>query len=271
LGVEVVSSSVWAGGPSPVILALSGPAGRLSDTSIRPSVQLTTTDGSVVGAPVAAVAVRPPGVDDVAYVALVDIPTPGWWRLTVSATPGAVTLSGTADVAVLDQGASARIGSAAPTIHTPTLDDVGGDARRVTTDPIPDLRLYRHSTSDALTAHTPFVLVLDSTKFRVTTACGKALIMARYLQDRWPAIPFIHHEPFRYTVVTDTPVLEGTLAEPHLTDVADAWGIGGDPWGPLSMPWVFVVDGNGIVRAKYQGIMGSDDVDVIVALIAQGG
>ncbi len=37
------------------------------------------------------------------------------------------------------------------------------------------------------------------------------------------------------------------------------------------MPWVFVVDGHGIVRAKYQGVMGTDDVDVILALIAQGG
>ena len=271
LRVEVVSSSVWAGGPSPVILALYGPAGRLNDTSVRPSVQLTRTDGSVVGAPVEATPVRPPGLDTVSYVALVDIPAPGWWRLAVSATPGVATLAGSADVAVLDQGTTARIGSAAPTVRTPTLDDVAGDARRLTTDPIPDLRLYRRSTGDALADHVPFVLVLDSTKFRVTTACGKALIMARYLQDRWAQVTFIHHEPFRYAVVTDTPLLEGTLAEPHLTAVADAWGIGGDPWGPRSMPWVFVVDGNGVVRAKYQGIMGSEDVDVIVALIAQGG
>lgn len=271
LRVEVVSSSVWAGGPSPVILALTGPAGRLSDTSIRPQVRLTTTDGTALGAPVEAVAVRPPGVDAVYYVALVDVPTPGWWRLNVAATPGVATLTGSADVPVLDQGTSARIGSAAPTVHTPTLDDVAGDVRQLTTDPIPDLRLYGRSTTDALADHRPFVLVLDSAKFRVTTACGKALIMARYLRDRWPDVTFIHHEPFRYAVVTDTPVLDGTLAAPQLTDVADAWGIGGDPWGPRSMPWVFVVDGNGIVRAKYQGVMGSDDVDVIVALIAQGG
>ncbi len=50
-----------------------------------------------------------------------------------------------------------------------------------------------------------------------------------------------------------------------------AWGIGGDPWGARSMPWTFVVDGGGTVRAKYQGVMGSDDVDVIVSLIQQGG
>jgi hypothetical protein len=53
--------------------------------------------------------------------------------------------------------------------------------------------------------------------------------------------------------------------------VADAWGIGGAPWGPTSMPWVFVVDGSGMVRAKYQSVMGSDDLDVIISFIEQGG
>ncbi len=271
LQVQVVSSAVWAGGPSPLILALFGPAGRLADTTIHPTVQLATTDGSAVGSPVEATPVRPPGVTDVSYVATVAIPTPGWWRIVVSATPGDLPLTGSTDVAVLDPGTSAPVGSPAPSIHSPTLTDVGGDVRRLSTDPIPDPRLYRTSTSDALAAHTPFVLVLDSTKFRVTSACGKALVLARYLEDRWPSVTFIHHEPFAYSVVTDTAVLDGSLSDPTLTDVAAAWGIGGPPWGALSMPWVFIVDGDGIVRAKYQGVMGSDDIDVIVALIAQGG
>jgi protein SCO1 len=271
LQVQVVSSAVWAGGPSPLILALFGPAGRLADTTIQPSVQLAETDGSAVGSPVAATPVRPPGVADVSYVATIAIPTPGWWRIVVSATPGDLPLTGSTDVAVLDPGASEAVGSAAPSVHSPTLADVGGDVRRLSTDPIPDPRLYRTSTADALAAHTPFVLVLDSTQFRVTSACGKALVLVRYLADRWPTVTFIHDEPFAYSVVTDTPVLVGSLGDPTLTDVAAAWGIGGPPWGPLSMPWVFIVDGNGVVRAKYQGVMGSDDIDVIVALIAQGG
>jgi hypothetical protein len=37
------------------------------------------------------------------------------------------------------------------------------------------------------------------------------------------------------------------------------------------MPWVFVVDSSGTVRAKYQGVMGSADIDVIVALLEQPG
>ena len=34
--------------------------------------------------------------------------------------------------------------------------------------------------------------------------------MARYLLDRWRDVAFIHLEPYRYSVVADTPVLEGT-------------------------------------------------------------
>jgi hypothetical protein len=36
------------------------------------------------------------------------------------------------------------------------------------------------------------------------------------------------------------------------------------------MPWIFIVDGNGILRAKYQGVIGSEDVDVIVSWLEAG-
>ena len=269
---EIVSSSVWAGGRSPVILALFGPGGRVDDTSAQVIVQLEDADGTPVGGAVPAVAVKPPGLDDVSFVASVAIPSPGAWRFGVSAQTGALPLIGsTGLVTALDQGATPAIGAGAPMIHTPTVDDAGGDIRVVTTDPIPDRRLYSRSTTDALAEHVPFVLVLDSNKFRVTSACGRALVMAKYLVDRWPEVTFIHHEPYRYSIVTDTAVLDGALTDPPLTEVATAWGLGTAPWEATSMPWVFIVDGNGIIRAKYQGVLGSEDADVMVALITQGG
>ena len=271
LGVEVESTSVWAGGDSPMILTLSTTAGRLDDRRAAVTVQLETRDNAPVGAPVVARAVLPPGETTVFYVATVDIPTPGWWRFAVTATTGGVARAGSTDVAVGDPGATAALGQPAPNSHTPTLVDVGGVALAVTTDPVPDLRLYRTSTSDALAAHQPFVLVVDSTRFRTTAACGKALVMVKYLVDRWPETAFIHLEPFRYDVQQDTAILEGSLSDPTLVDAAAAWGIGVDPWAATSMPWIFVVDGNGTVRAKYEGVIGSDDVDVIVAMLAQGG
>jgi protein SCO1/2 len=273
LDVTVVSSSVWAGSSSPVILTLTAGGAPLNDATLHPTAQLQNALGQPVGDPVEVVPVQPPGVSTVSYVAELAIPAPGAWRIGVTAATtagGATSLRGVAGLTALDPGTTAAIGSAAPAAHTPTLTDVGGNPRAVTTDPAPDLRLSQTSTSDALAAGQPFVLVIDSTKFRVSPACGRAIIMARYLLDRWRDVAFIHLEPYRYSVVTDTPVLDGSLDNPTLTDPAAAWGIGGTPWGARSMPWAFVVDGHGIVRAKYQGVMGSADVDVIISLIEQG-
>jgi hypothetical protein len=269
--VGAVSSSIWAGGDSPVILTLSGPNGPLADMNATVSVQVLTLAGGAQGAPVEAVAVKPPGVDEVSYVAFLDLPEPGWWNLSVSALSGGTTFAGSGSLSALEGGGSARLGAAAPAVRTPTLDDAGGVALRITTDPLPDLRLSRTSTADALAAGQPFVLVVDSARFKVTPACGKALGLAKYLVDRWPDVPFIHLEPYRYDVITDTAVLQGSLAAPTLVGAADAWGLGEPPWGVGSMPWVFIVGGDGTVVAKYQGVVGSDDIDVIVSLLAARG
>lgn len=267
---QVVSSSIWSGA-SPIILALFGPNGRLTDPALPVSVQLLGGAGLPVGEPVSAVGVRPPGVDVTSYVATLEIPAPGAWRLEVTARAGAVPIRGTTGLlTALDASATPAVGGPAPRFHTPSLADVT-DARLVTTDPVPDLRLSRRSTTDALAEGTPFVIVFDSYRFKVTAACGRALSIAKYLVDRWPAVTFIHHEPYRYSLVTETPVLEGSLSDPRLTDVAVAYGLDQAPWDARSMPWVFIVDGDGVVRARYQGVVGTDDLDVILALIAQEG
>ena len=271
LGVVVVSSSVWAGAAGPIILSLSVDGVPLDDPTLRPSVQLTGLAGGAVGTATSATPVRPPGVDAISYVADLPIPSAGLWRILVTADLAGTTLTGSAAMTALDPGGTAPLGGPAPRIATPTLDDVGGVVRAITTDPAPDLRLSRRSTADALAEGQPFVLVVDSWRFRVTTACGQAIIMARFLVDRWRDVGFIHLEPYRYSVVASTPVLDGSFDDPSLTEPTVAWGFGEEPWGAKSMPWVFVVDGDGIVRAKYQGVMGTADVDVMVALIDQGG
>jgi protein SCO1/2 len=271
LRAEVVSSSVWSGGASPVILALYEGDRRLDDVVADVHVQLTTTLGDPAGPSITATAVKPPGVPEVSYVATVDIPNPGWWRLAITVSRAGATSATTMSVAVLDPGGTAALGGAAPGVRTPTLSDVGGDVRKVSTFEAPDLRLSQTSTVDALAAHRPFVLVVDSSRFRTTPACGKAVTMARYLQDRWTSVPFIHLEPYEYTLISDTPVLLGTLSDPNLVPAAAAWGMGPDPWPATAMPWIFVVDGNGLVRAKYRDVVGSADVDVILSMIHAGG
>jgi protein SCO1/2 len=265
LTVTLVSSSVWAGGASPVILTLADAAGTALDGTVAVRAHVTSLlDGSVAGPDVTAVAVRPPGLATVDYVATVDIPSPGAWRLDLTAASGA---TGSVRLTALDPGATAKLGSAAPDVRTPTLADVGGLAIAITTAPDPDLRFSRASTADARAAGQPYVLVIDSVRFKVSPACGRALTMARYLLDRWPDVAFIHLEPFVYQIVTSEPVLSGDITDPPLNRWTRAWGIGDATWTALNMPWIFVVDGQGIVRAKYTGIIGSADVDVIVSMI----
>ncbi len=268
LVATIVSSSIWAGGASPVIFALTGPDGRLEDPSPSVRVQLRARDGRAASAWLGADPVRPEGVPDLSWVATLDIPSTGWWDLAIEVRTAGGTRTAKTSVSALDPGGTAPLGARAPSVRTPNLADVGGVALRVTTDPLPDLRLSTTSTADALAAGKPFVLVVDSVKFRVTQICGRAVVMARYLLDRWTDMTFIHLEPYAYDVVTDTAVLRGSLGDPEIVPVADAWGIASQPWGAASMPWVFIVDRHGMVRAKYQGIMGSADVDVILAWLA---
>jgi protein SCO1/2 len=270
---QVVSSSVWAGGASPVILSLyDGTGARLNDPTMHVTAQLLDASGTRIGEAVEAVTVQPPGVDGVSFVPTMQIPVAGRYRVAVDAIGAdGVAHFGIVEITALDPGSTAALGSPAPSIRTPTAADLGGDLKWVTTDPLPDPRLSQTSTADALAAGTPFVLVVDSVRFRVTPACGKAVILAKRLGDRWRDVSFIHLEPYRYQVVTSEPVLDGTLAQPHLTDPAEAWGVGSEPWGVGSMPWVFIVDAHGVVRAKYQGVVGSADVDVILSLLAQEG
>ena len=267
LRATVVSTSVWAGGQSPVILSLADAMGMPLDGSAPVSVRVMGADGVPIGPDVAAVAVRPAGEQQVSYVATVDIPSPGSWRLDVTAgsSTGQVSLD------ALDPGGSAPLGRPAPDVDTPTLDDVGGNLLAISTQPQSDVRLYQSSTADARAAGRPYVIVIDSARFKVSPACGRAISMVRYLVDRWPGVTFIHLEPFPYQIVTGEPVLDGDIASPPVNAQTRAFGLGDATWPSTKMPWVFVVDGNGIVRAKSTGVIGSADIDLALSLVTGDG
>ena len=268
----LVSSSVWAGGPGPIIFTLgvdpaSGSAITIPDDRTV-TAQLLAPDGSAAGEPEIAVAVRPQGIDVVSYVATIEVPSAGPWQLHVTAEGpgGEISAAGSLALDAREQGGTAPLGQPAPAARTDTVTDVP-DLLWLTTDPVPDRRLYATSTEVARVSGRPFVFVVDSYNFKVTPQCGQAVVMAKRLLDRWTESTFIHHEPYRYSVVTEQALLEGSITEPRLTEVALAWGVGDSAWGVQSMPWIFIVDGDGILRAKYQGIMGSADVDVMLTLL----
>lgn len=262
---KLVTTSIWSGGSSPVIVTIRDADGVPLDDAATITMRVVSLDGVPAGRDVAAVAVRPPDEGTVSFVAVLDVPSPGRWRLDLADATGA---TGSLEFTAMDPGATAGLGGPAPELATPTLSDVAGVALAVTTVRDPDLRLSQTSTAEARAKGSPYVLLIDSARFETTPACGRALTIVQYLVERWPDVTFIHLEPYEYTIVNGEPILGGTLTNPPLNRYSRAWGMGEPPWPPVEQPWMFVVDESGVVRAKYTGIMGSADVDVILAMLA---
>ena len=153
-----------------------------------------------------------------------------------------------------------KVGDKAPATKTPTLADAGGDAARISTDPMPDPALYQTSVDQALAAHKPFVVVFATPKFCTTAQCGPTLARIKPFVARYPGVAFIHVEPYKLKL--DGGTLKADLDSAgalQQTDVTAAWGL-------LSEPWVFVVDKDGIVRASYELIF--SDAELTAALDA---
>ncbi len=267
--VLMVSTAVWADG-GPVMVALVGDGGgSLIGPGASASVSMTPLDGSGPPVRAGAVVVASEGSDrEVLYAELTPGRT-GRWRLDVEAVDEGRTIRASTEVDVLGSGATPRIGTRAPDVTTPTLADVGGTIALVTTDPQPDPRLSTRSTAEARSSRLPYVLVIDSWRFRVSTACGLAIPLARYLADKWgDDVVFVHLEPFHYSLVSTTPVLDTPDGTPRLNPTSKAWGMGEGPWPLEAMPWAFVVDGDGIVRSKVTGVFGTDEIDLVLTRIA---
>ena len=88
------------------------------------------------------------------------------------------------------------VGTKAPDRSTPTLADVGGDVKQVSTDTDPDLDFYKVSAQDALAQHKPFVLVFATPAFCTSKVCGPTLDSIKAIAKTEPGFTFINVEPY---------------------------------------------------------------------------
>ncbi len=109
--------------------------------------------------------------------------------------------------------------------------------------------------AEALEQQEPFALIFATPAFCQTRACGPTLDIVRDVAaDFKDELAFIHVEPY---------VLEGTDAglQPVLSE---AGGFQPVPsvveWGLLSEPYIFVVDDDGTLAAKFEGVAGADEL-----------
>jgi hypothetical protein len=197
------------------------------------------------------------------YRATVNLDRAGQWGLEAIQDPGTASeRTGRLIFDVRQTGTSPAIGAAAPSNDTPTATDAAGIAE-ISTDDDPDPDFYTTSIAGALAAHESFVVVFSTPAFLRTATSGPTLdviqsVAAAY-EDR---LTFIHVEPY-----------ELTMTDGHLQPVLDDYNNpipvqAVDDWGLPTEPYVFVVDADGKVSAKFEGLASADELTAAFSAVA---
>jgi len=222
-------------------------------------VEFKGPSGEAVSAPDAQFVWAIEGVSGV-YITHADFPVAGAWTATfTTSAPGASTETIPFSFDVLEDAHVVEPGEKAPSVDTPTLADVSGDVSKISTDETPVPAFYEVSVADALAAHKPFVLVFATPKFCASKTCGPTLDKIKTVATAHPDVTFINVEPYQLSVV------DGQL-QPVLSDANELQTVpAADLYGLLTEPFVFVVGGDGIVKASFELVFAPSEIDEALA------
>ena len=190
------------------------------------------------------------------FVTHATFPSAGNWMASfTTVAPGSPEQTIPFSFDVKAKASAIQKGQPAPSVDTPTLADVGGDVTKISTDTNPDPAFYQTSVADALAAHKPFVLVFATPKFCQTKTCGPTLDKVKAVAAKHPDVTFINVEPYLLQDVDGQ--LQPTLDAKGNLQPAPAT----TAYGLLSEPFVFVVGGDGKVKASFELIFTPEEID----------
>jgi predicted small secreted protein len=191
------------------------------------------------------------------YEGFVDLEEPGFYGLRVSAElEDGTTRQGRTTFQVLPEPEVPDIGDEAPRSRNLTIADVeAGDALPVAVDSraqgeddeVPDHHLHDTTVADALDDGRPVVAILSTPTYCVSAFCGPLTVeFARLAEEREDDAAFIHIEVWR------------DFEARELNEAAAEW-IQTEAGG--NEPWVFLVDGDGIVQGRWDNVVDVADLE----------
>jgi len=178
-----------------------------------------------------------------AYSAQMTFDQSGFWGLEIDVTVDGKTYEGVRlKMAVLEDTAEPSIGEPAPRSEQLTLDDVD-DVATVSSSTQPIREMLDDTIADALDSGRPVVIAFVTPAFCQTRFCGPVLelVVVPMYEEFKERVEFIHVEPYD---------LERARSTGSLQPVAVV-----QEWGLLSEPFVFVIDADGMIAAKFEGVM----------------
>jgi hypothetical protein len=185
----------------------------------------------------------------------------GRWALRVQADLDSVVYQGSTHLDVWPDEGTPALGSTVPSGTTPTMRDAHSLLHHISSDPEPLTAFYTWSLDEALEQHQPIAFVLDSYAFRPNAACGGVLGLLHEVFIDYPGLVVVHAEPWQMRPGTDGMLMLDPPGGPAvLTETARGWGV-------REPPWLFVIDVEGRLRAKFRGIVGSDELRAAIASV----
>ncbi|MFN2588596.1 MAG: TlpA family protein disulfide reductase [Actinomycetota bacterium] len=177
------------------------------------------------------------------YVTYPEFDSTGKWGAEVRVSGPDLQETVRASFEVTATAATPAVGEPVPPSKTPTSDAAG--LSEISTDDDPNPRFYETSIGEAVAAGKPFVVTFATPKFCSSAVCAPTLDTVEKASKDWPKIEFIHVEVYK------------NLDDPgNLKPVAAV-----REWRLPSEPWVFVVDGDGEVAAKFEGTVSVEELD----------
>jgi hypothetical protein len=154
------------------------------------------------------------------------------------------------------------IGAQAPASDTPTADTTE-EIATISTDTSPDPSFYEISVEQAVAEGQPFLLIFSTPAFCATRTCGPALDIVKAASEAYRGrVAFIHVEPYQLQLVGGNAQL--ALDERNQPIVVEAAG----EWGLPTEPYIFVVDGEGHVAAKMEGVASQEEIEAALRQVA---
>ena len=168
----------------------------------------------------------------------------GSWELEAEfTTPDGQEVFAKSAFPVKDVSDTPSVGDPAPASVTSVASDFR-DISHITTATEPDPALYAISIRDAIAEGKPLVVGFSTPRYCTTATCGPQLEQLSSLQQtHGDRANIIHVEVYK-----DPHLFEEEGRRPGRADIVDAV----EEWGLPTEPWTFIVDAEGIVRAKFE-------------------
>ena len=250
LQAQIIATELVAGPQQRVPIGITDHNTPVSDATVHVRAFLLASGNQAVlkgesDAPFKGAGLEGGGV----YIAHLDLVPAGDWGLQITASrPNGAHVSQQLAFNVISNPVVPAVGQAAPRSNSPTVRDHPDVSTIDTGDPPDDM--HQLSIAEAIAQHRPTLVVFASPAFCTSRACGPEVKVVQSLEPTYKdRLTFIHIEI--YTNYKPDPS-KRTIA-PTVTE-----------WRLQSEPWIFLIDANGIIRARFEGPTASDELTAAV-------